>query len=152
MLSRPIFAGIGAPIGGMLVAAQGPIYARLSEGLNRDPLTAVFLAFLSATFATGILVVAGGNWRSLSIAGLATLPPWVWFGGILGVCQVVISMRAIPLLGVSAFMVLVISGNLIGAAFYDHLGVFGLVPRSFNSLRLAGITIVIVGALLTARS
>jgi len=139
-------------MGGMLVAAQGPIYARLSEGLNRDPLTAVFLAFLSATLATGTLVLLLGNWRSLSSVALATLPPWVWIGGLLGVCQVVISMRAIPLLGVSAFLVLVIAGNLVAATVYDHFGMLGLVPRPVTVSRLLSLVIVIVGALFVARA
>jgi len=120
----------------MLVAAQGPIYARLSEGLRGDSLAAVFLSFLSATLVTGLLVVGAGNWRTIS--GVANLPPWVWLGGLLGACHVVISMHAIPLVGISAFLVLVISGNLIGAAIYDHFGVFGLAPRPFTASRLAG--------------
>jgi transporter family-2 protein len=137
-------------IGGMLVAAQGPIYARLSEGLNGDSLAAVFLAFLSATVVTGLLVLGVGNWRSIS--GLARLPYWVWLGGLLGACHVVISMHAIPLVGISMFLVLVISGNLIGSAIYDHFGAFGLVSRPFNVLRLAGLVIVLVGVLVTLRA
>jgi len=124
----------------------------LSEGLNRDPLAAVFVAFLSATVATGMLVLATGNWGSLSVVGLVALPPWVWLGGLLGVCQVMISMRAIPLLGVSVFLVMVIAGNLVAAALYDHFGVFGLAPRSFTRMRLGGLIIVVVGALLTTRA
>lgn len=78
-----LLAGIGAVIGGMLVAAQGPIYAKLSEELNRDPLAAVFVAFLTATVATGLLVFGLGNWRSISASNLTSLPPWVWLGGLL---------------------------------------------------------------------
>ena len=59
-----ILAGMSAVIGGMLVAAQGPICARLSEELNRDSLAAVFLAFLIATVAAR-LVVRLGSWRSI---------------------------------------------------------------------------------------
>lgn len=136
----------------MLVAAQGPIYARLSEGLNRDPLASVFIAFLSATLVTGLLAVVLGNWRSLSAAGLAALPAWVWLGGLFGACHVVISMRVIPLVGVSAFLVLVIAGNLIGAAIYDHFGALGLVSRPFTALRLGGLTLVLIGVLVTTRA
>ncbi len=150
MPSGFIVACLGAAIGGMLVAAQGPIYARLSEGLRGDSLAAVFLAFLSATFATGLLVLGAGNWRSMS--GLANLPPWVWLGGLLGACHVVISMHAIPRVGVGTFLVLVISGNLVGAAIYDHVGAFGLVARPFTMVRLAGLVTVVVGALLTIRA
>lgn len=147
-----LLAGIGAVIGGMLVAAQGPIYAKLSEELNRDPLAAVFLAFLTATVATGLLVFGLGNWRSISASNLTSLPPWVWLGGLLGACHVVISMQAIPLTGVAAFLVLVIAGNLIGAAVYDHVGAFGLTARPFSSTRLMGLVLVVVGVLVTVRA
>ena len=64
MTAGLILAGMSAVIGGMLVAAQGPICARLSEELNRDSLAAVFLAFLIATVAARLLVVRLGSWRS----------------------------------------------------------------------------------------
>lgn len=147
-----LLAGVAAVIGGMLVAAQGPIYARLSEELNRDPLAAVFVAFLTATVATAVLVVGSGSWRSICAPVLTSLPPWVLLGGLLGACHVVISMQAIPLTGVTAFLVLVIAGNLIGASIYDHFGVFGLAERPFGIGRLIGLMLVLTGVLVTVRA
>lgn len=49
-------------------------------------------------------------------------------------------------------LVLVIAGNLIGAAIYDHFGAFGLVPRPFTALRLGGLTLVLIGVLVTTRA
>jgi len=152
MSSGLLFAGICAALGGMLVAAQGPIYARLSEGLNRDPLLAVFLAFLTATMATGLLVLGLGNWRSLSVSNLVSLPPWVWLGGLLGVCHVVISMLTIPVLGASLFLVLVVAGNLMGGAAYDHMGALGLDRRPLDVTRLFGLALVLAGVFVTTRA
>ena len=87
-----IFAAM-AFVGGMLVAAQGPIYARLSAGLNRDYLLAVFLAFSTAAVLTGALALLSGSFRSLSVATLSHLPLWVWLGGVFGAIHVVISMQ-----------------------------------------------------------
>jgi transporter family-2 protein len=147
-----VLACLSAAIGGMLVAAQGPIYARLSAGLNHDPLAAVSVAFLTATIAAGFLVVGLGNWRSITTASLGSLPRWVWLGGLLGACHVVISMQTIPRIGLGAFLVLVIAGNLIGAGLYDHFGAFGMTPRPFTAVRFAGLTIVLIGALVTAKT
>ncbi len=91
-----VLAGFSAAIDGILVATQGPIHARPSEALNRDPLVAAFLAFLSATLVTGLLILHMGEWRSLSFAGPAKLLSWVWLGGLVGAHHVVIPMRAIP--------------------------------------------------------
>lgn len=147
-----LFAGISAVAGGVLVAAQGPIYARLSKELNGDPLAAVFIAFFSATMVTGLLVAALGSWRSMSLSILASLPAWVWLGGLLGVCHVMISMRAIPVTGVTAFLVLVIAGNLIGASIYDHFGWFGVPEKPLGIARLAGLMLVLIGAAVTVRA
>lgn len=147
----PALFALAAFCGGLLVAAQGPIYARLSEALDRQILPAVFLAFTVATLATGLMVLASGNLRSLDPARLAALPPWVWLGGIFGACHVAISMQAIPVLGVTAFLVIVVTGNLFGAALYDHFGAFGLTVRPMSWLRAFGLTLVVAGVAISLR-
>jgi transporter family-2 protein len=143
--------GAAAFIGGMLVAAQGPIYARLSEGLGRDYLVAVFLAFLTATLATGVLVFATGHHRAITVAAISGLPLWAWLGGLLGATHVLISMQAIPVLGVTLFLVIVVTGNLAGAALYDHVGAMGLSPRPMSWVRASGLVLVVLGVAIAAR-
>ncbi len=145
MSATLLLAGLSAVIGGMLVAAQGPIYAKLSEELNRDSLVAVFVAFLTATLATGLLVLVTGGWRSISVTALLALPSWVWLGGLLGACHVMISMQVIPVTGATVFLVLVIAGNLIGASIYDHVGAFGLDHRPSWYGPPSRVMIVLVG-------
>ncbi|MDU8914100.1 DMT family transporter [Aestuariicoccus sp. MJ-SS9] len=139
-------------IGGMLVAAQGPIYARLSEGLGRDPLLAVFLAFATAALVTGAMAFVAGSFRNLTVGTLGGLPLWVWLGGVFGAVHVVISMQSIPVLGVTAFLVIVVTGNLFGAALYDHLGAMGLAARPFSLAKALGLLLVILGVCIVARA
>lgn len=144
--------GALAFLGGVLVAAQGPIYARLAEGLGRNYLLAVFLAFTTAAFVTGIMALATGSFRGLTTATLTGLPLWVWLGGLFGAVQVVISMQSIPVLGVTLFLIIVVTGNLIGAALYDHLGAMGLAERPFSPAKALGLAIVIFGVGVVARA
>lgn len=139
-------------LGGMLVAAQGPIYARLAAGLHRDYLLAVFLAFSTAAVLTGTLAILSGSFRNLTVATLTHLPLWVWLGGMFGAMQVVISMQSIPALGVTLFLVIVITGNLVGAVLYDHLGVMGLEVRSFSLMKGLGLLLVVAGVGIVVRS
>ncbi len=139
-------------VGGMLVAAQGPIYARLSEGLGRDHLLAVFLAFATATFATGISALATGSFRTLSVPTLAQLPYWVWLGGLFGAVHVLISMQSIPVLGVTMFLTIVVAGNMVGAAAYDHIGAMGLAERPITAWKVFGLVLVVLGVGIVARS
>ena len=146
-----IFAAM-AFVGGMLVAAQGPIYARLSAGLNRDYLLAVFLAFSTAAVLTGALALLSGSFRSLSVATLSHLPLWVWLGGVFGAIHVVISMQSIPALGATLFLVIVVTGNLVGAAMYDHFGAMGLEVRSFSFAKGLGLLLVVAGIGIAVRA
>ena len=138
-------------LGGMLVAAQGPIYARLSEGLGRNYLLAVFLAFSTAALLTGVIALATGSFRNLTAATLSGLPPWVWLGGMLGALHVVISMHSIPVLGVTLFLVIVVTGNLAGAAIYDHFGAMGLTARPFTAGKAIGLGLVVLGVGIIAK-
>ena len=149
--SSLIFAVL-AFVGGMLVAAQGPIYARLSAGLNRDFLLAVFLAFSTAAALTGVLALLSGSFRNLTVTTLTHLPLWVWLGGMFGAIHVVISMQSIPALGVTLFLVIVVTGNLVGAAIYDHFGAMGLEIRSFSLMKGIGLLLVIAGVGIVVRA
>jgi transporter family-2 protein len=152
MSATLILFGVLAFFGGMLVAAQGPIYARLSDGLGRDYLLAVFLAFSTAACVTGLMALASGSFRNLTIATLSTLPLWVWLGGMFGAVHVVISMQTIPMLGVTLFLVIVVTGNLAGAAIYDHMGAMGLIERPFSFAKATGLLIVILGVWIVAKA
>lgn len=152
MQATLIISGILAFAGGMLVAAQGPIYSRLSDGLGRDYLLAVFLAFATAACATGVLALTTGSFRNLTIVSLSSMPLWVWLGGLFGAVHVVISMQCIPLLGVTLFVVIVVTGNLVGAAIYDHVGAMGLTERPFTLAKALGLLLVILGVGIVARA
>ncbi len=141
-----------AVLGGVLVAAQGPIYARLAEGLGRDYLLSVFLAFLSAALVSGLLTLASGSFRTLTFEALGQLPRWVWLGGMIGAMHVVISMQSIPVLGVTVFLVLVVTGNLVGAAIFDHFEAFGLKERPFTLATGLGMGLVILGVAVLAKT
>lgn len=152
MLAAIVMFGVLAFLGGILVAAQGPIYARLAEELGRNYLLAVFLAFATAALVTGFMALVTGSFRGLSAATLSGLPIWVWLGGMFGAVHVVISMQSIPVLGVTLFLVIVVTGNLAGAALYDHFGAMGLTARPFSLTKAFGLALVVLGVGMVARA
>ena len=119
-------------LGGCLVAAQGPIYARMASGLGAHPLVPVFLAFASAALVLGVCLLIG-QIRLPEARQVLALPWWLWLGGLFGAYQVMISTLAVPRLGVTLFLMLVILGNMAGAVILDHFGWFGLSRRGASS-------------------
>ena len=137
-------------LGGIAVAAQGPIYARLAGGLNDNPLAAAFLAFITASGFLGLVLLASGL-DCPRLSHLARLPPWVWLGGVFGAYQVIVSMIAVPRLGATLFIMIAVLGNMLGGSLYDHLGMFGLERRPLTIGSVLGIGLVFLGVLIKAR-
>lgn len=134
----------------MLVAAQGPIYARLSEGLGRNDLFAVFLAYMTAAIVTGVFGLVTGSFREVSVLEITKLPYWVWFGGLFGAVHVIISIQSVPVLGVTLFLVVVTLGSLFGGVIYDHTGIMGLTEKPITLLKVIGLFLVSLGVAVVA--
>jgi len=133
-------------IGGALIAAQGPIYTRMATGLG-GAVPAALLAFAIGTAALAtILTVTGGSLPRR--ADLAALPHWIWLGGLIGVYVVIVSIFAVPRMGVAAYMVCAILGQLAASAIYDGLGAFGLAVREISLTNVIGLAMVGLGAIL----
>jgi transporter family-2 protein len=131
-------------LGGVLIAAQGPIYARMASELNGNKLAAAWLAFVVATTALSVVLLVTRT--SLpSVTELRLLPAWIWIGGLFGVYQVLVSMNAVPHLGVTLFIALVILGNLAAGLLYDHFGMFGLNIKPINFQSSIGVSLIVLG-------
>jgi transporter family-2 protein len=139
----PIAAAI---LAGGLIAAQGPIYARFGASLG-SPIAAAMLAFAVGAMALGALLFMLGA-PVPRRAELAAVPLWVWAGGVIGGGVVLISMHAVPRLGVGGFAVCLILGQLAASTVYDRFGAFGLAPRDISPTHLAGLFLVALGAAL----
>lgn len=135
-------------LGGVLVAAQGPLYARMASGLSANPLVAVFFAFASATLVLGACLLIG-QVRLPEAKQVLALPWWVWLGGLFGAYQVMISAQAVPVLGVTLFLMLVVLGNMAGAVIFDHFGWFGLPRRPVSWPAVAGVGLMLAGVFVT---
>lgn len=143
-----LLMALAAVLGGVLIAAQGPIYARMSAALGGNPLFAAFLAFGMATLALGLALILRQT-PAPNAGQFAQLPWWVWLGGLYGAYQVLVSMQAVPRLGVTLFLMLVILGNMIGASAFDQYGWFGLPKRPMTLAGAAGVALMFAGVLLT---
>ncbi|MEY8840491.1 DMT family transporter [Cribrihabitans sp. XS_ASV171] len=130
-------------LGGALIAAQGPIYARMAGLLG--PVQTAMLAFALGAGALALLLGASGGPLPRREA-LASVPVWAWAGGLIGVYVVLVSMAAVPRMGVARYMVFVILGQLAAGAAYDRWGAFGMVPRELSAANLAGLVLVALGA------
>lgn len=132
---------------GLLVSAQPPINAQVAAVLGSPLLAAAF------SIATSLVLIAAA-WFALDAAAFdwrrfADLPWQALIGGAAGALFVIGALLVAPKVGVAAFFVFVVLGQLTGATLIDQFGVFGAAANPVSLSRLAGVALVFAGAALT---
>jgi transporter family-2 protein len=93
--------------------------------------------------------VTGGG--AMSRATLASVPWWVYLAGATGTIFVASGAAIAPVTGALVFFVCIVAGQLVGALLADHFGAFGLTVRPISLMRLAGLAMVLAGAIVVQR-
>jgi transporter family-2 protein len=139
-----IFAAIAFLAGALL-----PLQALINAQLGRQSAGALFASacsFLVGTVALCLLLVASRQ-PLPALDTLQRLPAWIWLGGLLGAFFVFVATLAIPRLGASALVALVVGGQMVAALAYDYFGVLQ-APQAIGVSRLFGALLVLAGVLL----
>jgi len=134
--------------GGALLAAQGPIFSQSATYLG-GPLQAALFAFAVALAALSVLSVLTGMGLP-RVSGMVAMPRWIWAGGLIGMAMVLLSIHAIPKIGVATFVAAVVCGQIAAALAYDHFGAFGMELRRISLRDLLGAALLLGGLFLIA--
>ena len=137
-----------ALIAGVFMSVQAPTNAILGKA-SGSPVAAAFISFLVGTLALGA-VVATGSGRLLA-PELRAVPWYAWLGGLYGAFFVAIAAFGAPRVGVGPLLTAAIAGQLIGAVILDHYGLLGLARQPVSVEKIAGVVLVLVGAVLVRR-
>lgn len=137
-----------AAAAGCFVGMQAPVNARLGRQIGS--LQAASVSFLVGTAA--LLIIAGLSSGGLSSVAHATRAPW-WalVGGLLGAFYVTVAIMTVRTLGVSGLTATVIAAQLAIAVVIDRFGLLGVSKQQISSTRIAGLVLLIAGALLVVR-
>lgn len=151
MLSRRVGPALGMGIGAG-VAVQGRINgalgARLQDGVAAavvsfgTGLTLLVIAFLLSARLRAEL----GRVRSALTGG--TLRPWQLLGGIFGAGFVASQGLTVAALGVTAFTVAVVAGQLLSSLVVDRLGLAPSGRTPITAMRMAGAVLAVTAVLL----
>jgi transporter family-2 protein len=137
-----------AVLGGAGMALQAPTNALLAHPLG-SALSAALVSFIIGSAALAVLAgFAGGR---IDSAGLRSLPWYAWLGGLYGAFFVAVAAYGAPRIGVGALFTAAVAGQVLMAVTLDQLGALGLAHHPASALRLAGVALVIGGAVLVQR-
>ena len=148
-MNNVIYIASAVAIGAAL-SLQPPINATMARVLG-SPLLA---ASISISISLVVVVALWLSWGKGvgDISHIKALPWWVIIGGVIGVIFVAGSVVVAPVLGVALFFVCVVAGQLIGSSLIDQMGAFGLTVKPINTMKLFGIGLVLLGAVLVQNS
>ena len=117
----------------------------------RDPVAAALPNFIvgTALLVTYALLV---RLRLPSAASLTEVPPWAWFGGIIGATYVAASLYLGPKIGATLLLALLLAGQMGMSLAVDHFGLLGFPQHPINLPRLAGVVMLVAGAVLIVKN
>ena len=135
-------------LAGVMVAIQAPTNALLGKA-SGSAIAAALISFAVGTAALAVLLLATG-WVRITPA-TRELSWYAWIGGFYGAFFVAIAAFVAPRVGVGALLTAAVAGQLIAALILDHFGLLGLPQQPATMVRILGLTMVFVGALLVNR-
>ena len=119
------------------------MFSQSARVLGSGPMANVpffLIAFLSSVV---IAVVAGA--RSAEFGKIAALSPWLLTAGIMSAGMIIGSTFLIPRIGLGAFFVLLVSGQVIAGMVFGQFGLFGAPATDLSVGKIAGAALVIAG-------
>jgi transporter family-2 protein len=140
---------LAAIIVGCLVSVQPPMNAILSRAIGSAYGATAISVLVALCCALALLAVAGRG--DISRETLSSVPWWVYLAGAAGAIFVASGVVIAPVTGALLFFVCIVAGQLLGSTVADHFGAFGLQVREISYQRVAGLCLVLAGAVLVNR-
>jgi transporter family-2 protein len=128
-----------------------PLMAILNAGLARaigGPVQAAVILF-AVGLATSLLVAAAAMVRIPELLTLVRIPPVQFAGGVIVAFYVLSITFLAPRFGVGNAILFAVTAQLLSSAAIDHYALAGASLRPLTSMRVLGLTIVIIGLVLT---
>ncbi|MFC5046989.1 DMT family transporter [Aquimarina hainanensis] len=134
-------------LGGVFLAIQGALNARLGV-LLKSPLLATVIAYgVSVLFALICVFFKKGTLPT--VGTVRNIPFYMWFsGGVFSVVGILLYYYTIPRLGVGTMISFGLCGQLILAVIAGHFGWLQLPEEPLTLKKIIGVVTMIVGIVL----
>ncbi|KAB2331398.1 MULTISPECIES: DMT family transporter [Bacillaceae] len=126
-------------IGGITLSAQSSINGTLSQ--KAGTIETTFLTFLTGTMFLTILILFFG---SGNILALLDAPKWQLSAAFLGTMYLLLTIMAVPKIGVIAANIAGIAGQLIIGIIIDHFGWFNSLVIEFDLKRAFALLFMLI--------
>jgi transporter family-2 protein len=138
-----------AVMAGVCIVIQQALNANLRVALN-SAVWSGFISYFVGVVCMALLALALRDPIPSTVVA-ARIPWWAWSGGLFGAIFIGAAIFLVPQLGAATFIALLIAGQMIASATFDHFGWLGLAQRPIDLPRLAGVALLIGGVILIRR-
>ncbi len=135
-----------AAIGGISVSLQAHFLGLMDKRVGT--FESVFITYAIGGLLAALLMLF---YRGHNLAAAQHLPWYVWTSGALGLVIVGAIGYSTPRLGLVTALAIVVGAQFITGALIDQFGLLGAELRPLDSVKLAGLGLIVVGIWLTLR-
>lgn len=128
---------------GAIMSVYVPMISRSAQVLGSGPLANV--PFFGVAFLASVLIATATGSRWGEFQKIGALSPVLLTAGIMSAGLIIGSSFLIPRIGISAFFVLVVSGQVLTAMIFGQFGLFGAPATDLSLGKLLGAGMVICG-------
>lgn len=144
---RTILFSAIAVVGGMCLALQSAVNARMREALRGSPWGAAMVSVVISAIILAAIALAAGQGRQVATS-IGHGPWWAYLGGVFGVVFLVTSLFAVTHMGATVTYIAVTLGGTVSAAVADRFGLLGLTKLQLGWPRIAAIVLMALALVL----
>lgn len=144
MSLETIQAGLAAGVGGVLFTLAFAFNSRLHRSIHSS-LAASAISFTISFLFVGSLVGLWGQWN---ITPLGQAPWWAFLGGATGSCSIILSLLALPQIGLVALGIAIVFGQLGFSLLIEQFGFTTLVSGVLGAKEALGLCLILVAVVL----
>ena len=133
---------------GAIVAIYFPMIAKSAQVLGSGPLANV--PFFGIAFAASVVIAFASGARLADFGKFTQIPPVLLSAGVMSAGLIIGSSFLIPKIGLGAFIVLLVAGQILAGLIFGQLGIFGIEPQQLTLAKVAGGVMVIAGVYLVS--
>jgi len=133
---------------GAVVAIYFPMIAKSAQILGSAPLANV--PFFGIAFVSSLIIAFATGSRLADFGKFTQIPPILLSAGVMSAGLIIGSSFLIPKIGLGAFVVLLVAGQIVAGLAFGQIGVFGIEPQQLTIAKVAGAGLVIAGVYLVS--
>lgn len=129
---------------GAIISIYLPMISQTAKILSSTSLANV--SFFGVAFFASILVAVLTGSREKDFSAMTSIPLYLLSAGVMSALMVLGSSYLIPRIGINAFFVLLVSGQIIAGMIFSQFGLFGTPVSSVSFAKVGGALMVMLGA------